>query len=318
MKVFGGLHPTPGTGVPITKLTPNLPLLGTLVAPVALLHPCPSSCGSDQSQLPNGLWWKTNPLLLFLYLFRTGEFHCRAVCFVNWNIFLLFKHIPWRFPALMSASLQLSRFLSWLIFYFTSQTTKQPFNFPAKPLQSQTTFWAFITFAAASLGAGIRDRATFPVSHSGASHWSEELQGLSGFSQPLHVLGDLLGGVIGGGLCLFLFFPSFFFFAIPRDWHRNIFPICKSKMLYGASSSVLSSLRDKVWDGGRSPSQMWGLHRLYPSSRVGVVSGAGIFHTSSFPSILTPAFLKIIFLKKCYRRTKLIGVINLFPLLLSA
>lgn len=37
-----------------------------------------------------------------------------------------------------------------------------------------------------------------------------------------------------------------------------------------------------------------------------------------FPSILTPAFLKIIFLKKCYRHTKLIGVINLFPLLLSS
>lgn len=66
--------------------------------------------GSDQCQFPNGLWCKTNPLLLLPYLCRTGEFHSRAVCLVNWNISLLFKHIPWHFPALMSASLQLSCF----------------------------------------------------------------------------------------------------------------------------------------------------------------------------------------------------------------
>lgn len=129
VKVFGGLHPTPGIGIPITKLTPNRCGLGTLVAPVALVHPCPSSRAAVEvtsASSQNGLWWKTNPLLLLPYLCGTREFHCRAVCFINWNIFLLFKHIPWHFPALMSASLQLSRFLSLLIFYLTSQTTKQP------------------------------------------------------------------------------------------------------------------------------------------------------------------------------------------------
>lgn len=129
VKVFGGLHPTPGIGIPITKLTPNQCGLGTLVAPVALVHLCPSSRAAVEvtsASFQNGLWWKTNPLLLLPYLCGTREFHCRAVCFINWNIFLLFKHIPWHFPALMSASLQLSRFLSLLIFYLTSQTTKQP------------------------------------------------------------------------------------------------------------------------------------------------------------------------------------------------
>lgn len=78
---------------------------------------------SASSQMGSG---GKNAQLLLPYLCRTGEFHFRAVCFVNWNIFLLFKHIPWHFPALMSASLQLSCFLSLLIFYLTSQTTKQP------------------------------------------------------------------------------------------------------------------------------------------------------------------------------------------------
>lgn len=54
------------------------------------------------------------------------SFTAELSVFVNWNIFLLFKHIPWHFPALMSSSLQLSCFLSLLIFYLTSQTTKQP------------------------------------------------------------------------------------------------------------------------------------------------------------------------------------------------
>lgn len=112
-----------------------------------------------------------------------------------------------RFPAVIPLFVAVN-FLFNLPDYKTAINARR---FPAKPLQSQTALGAFITFAADSLGAGIRDAATFPVSHSGASHWSEELQELSSFSQPLHVLGDLLGGEIGGGLCLFSFFPLFFF-----------------------------------------------------------------------------------------------------------
>lgn len=117
--------PHTGTGIPITKLTPGGCGLGSPVAPVALVPPCPRH-GSDQCQLPNG--GKTNPLLLLPYLCGTGEFHCRAVCLVNWNIFLLFKHIPWHFPALMSSSLQLSCFLSLLIFYFNLPDYKTAIN----------------------------------------------------------------------------------------------------------------------------------------------------------------------------------------------
>lgn len=110
-------------------------------------------------------------------------------------------------------------------------------QFHAKPLQLETDVQPFITFAADRLCRGSCAQAMFGVSHLRASGWWVWRKKLCEAEQFFPASACAWGPTGRRDrrwtLLIFIFLNFFFFFAFPRDWGRNTFLICKSKMLYG-------------------------------------------------------------------------------------